>query len=368
MSFLSNWGPPTPPMSVTPPPLPNFRKLSRSDENTPPESPGADEKTSQSVKNILKTSGEGKVLLKTSRDNIPAAASLPTILAPELKTDELTQKIELSQRFEKLKKDTAILFSQLQIKYANPAEVDGRFPQHVQCVQETRLTIPNSTMYRPLHANHVNIKGYKVICTQSPKENSYLHFWLTVTDTQAFILDLCNEKDFTALPPVTRYYPTEENKTFEQQGVLIKFISSKDLAKNSKMQFTANQYEVTKWGQTHTATRISYSSWNDFEDIKIEDLCHLVDKVRELSKDSSLIIHCRAGVGRTGTVTVALALRNLHENAELKGMVDNSGLSDTIDHLITIGRQQRGALFVSSLEQYILLHKYAEHLLKQPTP
>ena len=89
----------------------------------------------------------------------------------------------------------------------------------------------------------------------------------------------------------------------------------------------------------------------------------------DMKKDGNTVIHCSAGVGRTGVVYIILKL--LSEQLLDKQLNSNTVL-DKIDELIIKARQYRNLLFVQSLEQYIFIYSYytiyVSHSMSQPNP
>lgn len=351
MNFLSSWGPPTQPPAAAAP-IPKLRTLSHSDENTPPPSP-SEEKIAFVGRDALKSSGEGRTPLKLSADNVPVAPPA---------------QLSITQRFKNLNEQTAPIFTFL--AKAHHHEVDARFPREAPCLQHTRLPYLNGEDLRPLHANKVDLKGFEAICTQAPTKDNSPHFWQAVYEMNAMILDLCNDKDrslaenkfdmkATALP-----YYRDDATPYKAEGWTISFKSSENVSKKPGIRFTHNIYHVENPFGERNIVRLNYSSWPDFGDISLTELTCIVEHVEKTrGKNQPLFIHCRAGVGRTGTITVALALNHLHQTGELKALVDKSGLEATVDFLIRLGREKRGQMFVSTEKQYALLHEYATYLL-----
>ncbi len=71
------------------------------------------------------------------------------------------------------------------------------------------------------------------------------------------------------------------------------------------------------------------------------------------------MLHCSAGVGRTGTVSTAVAvLKGIKE-----GEITKENYLKVIDNIILKGRSDRGPLFVQKVEQYKLIIELAEEEL-----
>ena len=112
---------------------------------------------------------------------------------------------------------------------------------------------------------------------------------------------------------------------------------------------------------TKTISRYSYCSWPDYGIISVEELQDLVGQVETLTLNSQkpTWVHCKAGVGRTGTLITAAIIKQKIAAGELNKENLGASLVDIILHL----RKQRGTGFVQSKNQFNLLYQYAESLI-----
>ena len=86
--------------------------------------------------------------------------------------------------------------------------------------------------------------------------------------------------------------------------------------------YIERQFTVTKKHCTtrKTITHIQYTSWPDHEVPEYADeILYLYYKVKALSRAGPLLVHCSAGVGRTGTF---IALDNLLQQSEAEKQVN----------------------------------------------
>jgi protein tyrosine phosphatase len=199
-----------------------------------------------------------------------------------------------------------------------------------------------------VHANFVSLsESVKVICSQAPKEDNLEDFWKAVHKHTRFIVDLTNLND-----NIFYYYPLKKDEQLQFEKISVQALGETEdsLFKYSVNRIHANPEESVE------VQRLHFSDWPDRGTISAVELKQLVDRINHLVKNTTLWIHCRAGVGRTGTLTVALALDEMHR----KGQLIPSQLTEQIDELILSGRKQRDIGFVHTKEQYQLLHEFAQ--------
>lgn len=94
--------------------------------------------------------------------------------------------------------------------------------------------------------------------------------------------------------------------------------------------------------------------WRDNQGVDPNSLLDSVLEVRRESVDGLLLIHCSAGVGRTGTFLAALAIVDA---------IDRKGVFSVEEIVYRLSLQR--VHLVSNCSQYITLHKLAEIYLKR---
>lgn len=245
-----------------------------------------------------------------------------------------------------------------QLKDEDFCEVSNRFGSKAtgtRCIRSSHIGeasgIPNK-----VHANHVKLldSSPSVICSQAPKHDMEEAFWTQVILHSSLIVDLTNDKD-RDVHGVHEYFPEE------LIGLLLSSVRLE--VESTDPRLGEVKYKAMLEGkEPKEIERLHFTKWPDSGVISIDQLERLLDRIEEKQAKSpheNLWIHCRAGVGRTGTVTVALAIRQLHR----EGAINSDNYLDAINELILKGRTQRDAFFVQSKEQYQLLLQFAEKLL-----
>ncbi len=229
------------------------------------------------------------------------------------------------------------------IENHDPADFGHRFSGNIFCPKETAIGF---------HANKVGkgISQYSFIASQAPLPADFEIFWKSIlSENCSTIFDLTGRKD-----AVEKYYP---NKLSEA-----KFYGSMSV---QLVQVTGNTYtyEVADSvkGIRAKVSRFHYADWPDFGVVTSEQLDELVRKVEEHSPNPADLVwvHCRAGVGRTGTLITALILKEQIAT----GKITKKNLDVSLVEIVVGLRKQRGAFFVQQLAQLNLLREYATLLL-----
>ncbi|MEX2305548.1 MAG: tyrosine-protein phosphatase, partial [Waddliaceae bacterium] len=297
----------------------------------------------------------------------PPALDLDILQEPPSKSE----KVE--QLFFALRHQTSQMHSE---SLDSPIEVYARFGD-IECVKSSAVKVDGfKAPY--LHANYVNFDTLTIknapqeillssnILTQypiGPKEplgfDTQEMFWKAALDHCHLIVDLTVKEEGMEL-----YYPTELHHSKIQIGNI-----SVTLTQVKKMDFgiEVHRYQVVDMnGQAEKEiTRIHHSNWKDHQSVneleQIEYLKALEDHISLQYPKQKTIVHCRAGVGRSGTYTVASALIELKR----QGILEKANITHVIEKLILSGRTMRGPGFVQSKEQLECLLDLGEKLVER---
>jgi protein tyrosine phosphatase len=246
------------------------------------------------------------------------------------------------------------------------------------------------------HANTVTGIEKSYIASQMPfRKNAQEVYWKAIYDQGITnVLDLTNKKDreksinskalSVRLQPT---YPTqlhesahfgevsvtlidkepkekeekelkaEADKGPEKEGV----VEAEKLKKLGLITYTYEIIDKNYSGIKKKVKRTSFEGWPDQSPIKQEDLKTLVNHFENISDGGEALIHCRAGVGRTGTVIACLLIKQLIKKGKIR--TDPVGLLSDIMGVILQGRKERSAQFVQTYEQMMNVIEFTKDLL-----
>jgi protein tyrosine phosphatase len=249
----------------------------------------------------------------------------------------------------------------------------GRY-KDIKCPDETIVNVEN----KYLHGNYVQLGNYhNFICTQAPLPETENLFWQIAYEQAHFIMDLTKNNEDIKL-----YYPKNVGAVCINGDYKITCTEQAEVdnIKIHKYELLDMTYLVP---QPKIFYRLNYENWPDHEALSPKEFIKLIhffneyapEKQKELAEnhanmslpfdllihDYLPIIHCKAGVGRTGTLAVGIVLASMIDQK----IITQKNYANMIDSLILTGRYQRGIYFVQSIKQYESLHLLAHTLLSQ---
>lgn len=198
-----------------------------------------------------------------------------------------------------------------------------------------------------INANY--IPGYKhskeYIATQGPLPETRNDFWKMVLQQKSPIIVMLTQCNERRRVKCDHYWP------FTDEPVMYGEISVEMLSETESPEWTIRKFRLGYADESQDVLHLNYTSWPDHgvpTVNAIESILQFVHIVRQQANRTKdpIIVHCSAGVGRTGTF---MALDRLmqhireHEFADILGMV-----SEMRSHRLSM---------VQTEEQYVFIHQ-----------
>ncbi|XGW30376.1 hypothetical protein V3C99_009393 [Haemonchus contortus] len=225
----------------------------------------------------------------------------------------------------------------------------------------------NSNGY--INASFISLtKGrMRFIAAQAPLPATLEEWWKMVDEQKVvLIVMLCKLVEMNKVK-CERYWPAEIG-----QSLLFGCyeITLDEVETYPDDEYLLRRLRMTnqKSGESRVIHQLHYKEWPDHGCPSGESqLINMIEKMAELHEktDAPVLVHCSAGVGRTGTIISVNYIRELIKSAELESL-------DLFDLVMSL-RKQRASM-VQTQDQYQFVHKCVayycrRHLgLPQPEP
>ncbi|XP_076016164.1 receptor-type tyrosine-protein phosphatase O [Genypterus blacodes] len=198
-----------------------------------------------------------------------------------------------------------------------------------------------------INANY--IPGYKYpkeyIATQGPLPETRNDFWKMVLQQKSPIIVMLTQCNERRRVKCDHYWP------FTDEPVMYGEISVEMLSESESPEWTIRKFRLGYADESQDVLHLNYTSWPDHgvpTVNAIESILQFVHIVRQQANRTKepIIVHCSAGVGRTGTfIALDRLMQHIreHEFADILGMV-----SEMRSHRLSM---------VQTEEQYVFIHQ-----------
>ncbi|XP_039984091.1 receptor-type tyrosine-protein phosphatase C isoform X2 [Xiphias gladius] len=195
------------------------------------------------------------------------------------------------------------------------------------------------------------IDGYKeakkYIAAQGPKDETVSDFWRMVWEQQSSIIVMVTRCEEGNRVKCAQYWPSPERETEIFEEFIVK-LNSEDCCPD----YTIRHLSLTNKREKNSEREVTHIQFMSWPDHGVPGEPHLLLKLRRRVNafknffSGPIVVHCSAGVGRTGTY---IGIDAMMEGLEAEGRVDIYG------YIVRLRRQR--CLMVQVEAQYILIHQ-----------
>ncbi|KAL8856894.1 MAG: hypothetical protein Q9178_006483 [Gyalolechia marmorata] len=216
---------------------------------------------------------------------------------------------------------------------------------------------------------------FSYIAAQGPKEAGLSHFWHMIwqqTSDVAVIVMLTQTAE-NGREKCFQYFPLDE----QTEAISIDPVDATDSAPAGRVEFSEVYYDqasrstirkmlLTFGDDTKVIWHMLFSAWPDFEVPQNEDRAALFELLRlsaqkNPDRSNPRIIHCSAGVGRSGSF---IALEYLLAQIDSGAIADITNDDDPIYDVVNRLREQRMMMVQSDMQYAFLYEVIREQFIK----
>ncbi|XP_032955481.1 receptor-type tyrosine-protein phosphatase C isoform X2 [Rhinolophus ferrumequinum] len=203
-------------------------------------------------------------------------------------------------------------------------------------------------------SNYINasyIDGFKeprkYIAAQGPRDETVDDFWRMIWEQKATVIVMVTRCEEGNRNKCAEYWPSMEESTREYGDVIVKINDYKRCP-----DYIIQKFNITNKKEKATGREVTHIQFTSWPDHGVPEDPHLLLKLRRRVNAFSnffsgpILVHCSAGVGRTGTY---IGIDAMLEGLEAEGRVDVYG------YVVKLRRQR--CLMVQVEAQYILIHQ-----------
>ncbi|KAI1238031.1 hypothetical protein IHE44_0014133, partial [Lamprotornis superbus] len=222
-------------------------------------------------------------------------------------------------------------------------------------ISRVKLSNQNSGTGDYINANYM--PGYNskkaFIAAQGPLPNTIEDFWQMIWEKNIYSIVMLTKCVEQARTKCEQYWPDKQPKSYGD--IIVTMVSEVVLPEWTIRDFTV---EKSNTPESHMVRQFHFTSWPDHGVPETTDLLisfrHLVHEYNSQNPmDSPTLVHCSAGVGRTGTF---IAIDRLIQQMEMESSVDVYG--------VVYDLRMHRPLMVQTEDQYVFLNQCVMDIIK----
>ncbi|NXM56046.1 PTPRJ phosphatase, partial [Illadopsis cleaveri] len=221
----------------------------------------------------------------------------------------------------------------------------------------SRVKLSNQSSGTGDYINANYMPGYNskkaFIAAQGPLPNTIEDFWQMIWEKHIYSIVMLTKCVEQARTKCEQYWPDKQPKSYGD--IIVTMVSEVVLPEWTIRDFTVEKSDTP---ESHTVRQFHFTSWPDHGVPETTDLLinfrHLVHEYTSQNPvDSPTLVHCSAGVGRTGTF---IAIDRLIQQMEMESTVDVYG--------VVYDLRMHRPLMVQTEDQYVFLNQCVMDIIK----
>ncbi|NXK77090.1 PTPRJ phosphatase, partial [Amazona guildingii] len=222
-------------------------------------------------------------------------------------------------------------------------------------ISRVKLSDRSSASDDYINANYM--PGYNskkaFIAAQGPLPNTIEDFWCMIWEKNIYSIVMLTKCVEQARTKCEQYWPDKQPKSYGD--IIVTMVSEVVLPEWTIRDFTV---EKSNTAEGHTVRQFHFTSWPDHGVPETTELLinfrHLVHEYSSQNPvESPTLVHCSAGVGRTGTF---IAIDRLIQQIEMENTVDVYG--------VVYDLRMHRPLMVQTEDQYVFLNQCVMDIIR----
>ncbi|XP_048240495.1 receptor-type tyrosine-protein phosphatase F-like isoform X5 [Haliotis rufescens] len=207
-----------------------------------------------------------------------------------------------------------------------------------------------------INANY--IPGYtsprEYIASQGPLSQTTVDFWRMIWEQKVPLIVMLTGLMEGGVRKLDMYWPDEMNAPKQYGDLVVELINKSPLSK-----FTIMIFNMTLGNDTRTVKHFFLPGWHDYnanlDEGDVIDFARYVRAELKPTDEGPMLVHCSAGVGRTGTYLSVDYFIQVIDNCDIDGEVD-------IFSYVLKMRNNR-PFMVQSEKQYVFIHDAVKEMI-----
>ena len=210
-----------------------------------------------------------------------------------------------------------------------------------------------------INASWIHIPKIKYfITTQGPLENTIDDFWEMFYEYNVKVIVMLCQLEENNKIKCANYWDNKNKKNFEIGNITEFDIEEGITLRNFDIKKPKNFFKKS-------VIQLHYTCWEDHkvpDEQAYDKLIKLIEQMEYYKENSPIIVHCSAGVGRSGTF---IALYNLYCQI-MQQHKDNTKNEIKFSIMNTVGQlKEMRARLVENVDQYLFLYQFVNLLLNK---
>lgn len=195
-----------------------------------------------------------------------------------------------------------------------------------------------------INANYVKMFDNSYIATQAPLPQTFNDFWTMIWEQNVEVIVMLTRLIESGKYKADKYWPTKCSKTYANLKVTLL-----DIKKN-EFDYRIKEFEIKFGDETRKLFQFQFLAWPDHGvPYSPNSLIHMMASINQISYKGPILVHCSAGIGRTGTfIIIHSCLKKLTNEAKI---VNDINLKDAV---LNLRSQRHGCITRES--QYLFCY------------